>query len=373
MARYPAVAQPHHDNGPLQSRDRRAATEQVPALPPGCRHVDVAGHLRAGASLGGCHQGRGTCSADAALARGSRVRRFCEQCRTHDTRDGLPPVLGGRRRPRRRPGAAALRGSRRTLDARGAATGRGCQTRGRHQRQQCRSVHARRARSWSRTRDMGSGGRFQAWRSPRDTSGVFHCCGDRRVPWGVGRRGNRSTELPDGIGFRLPARARVAVDVLYKGIDETVVDTPRLALYVARDRPRLRASTATLRGSRPQQVASPQGSESSVRLNGRLVFPIATTLLALRPQLPPNARSLEVMAVRPDGSRDVLLRVPQLRLDWQTPFVFRSPVSLPPGSALEAAVYSENGVRDGPEPSFTVAITSTTGRRPRSRRRRRAP
>jgi hypothetical protein len=175
------------------------------------------------------------------------------------------------------------------------------------------------------------------------------------TPW------QSSTELPDGIGFRLPARARVAVDVLYKGIDETVVDTPRLALYIARDRPRLRASTATLRGSRPQRAASPQASESSVRLNGRLVFPNATTLLALRPQLPPNARSLEVMAVRPDGSRDVLLRVPQLRLDWQTPFVFRSPVSLPPGSALEAAVYAESGLGDGAEPSFTVAITRYDG------------
>jgi hypothetical protein len=176
------------------------------------------------------------------------------------------------------------------------------------------------------------------------------------TPW------QSSTELPDDAGFRLPAGARVAVDVLYKGIDQTVTDTPRLALYVARTRPSRRASTAILREVRPAQVQGAQRRpESSIRLNGRLVFPNATTLLALRPQLPTDAKSLEVMAVRPDGSRDVLLRMPQVRFDWQTPFVFRAPVSLPAGSVLEAAVYSENAASDGGERSFSIAITKYDG------------
>lgn len=172
------------------------------------------------------------------------------------------------------------------------------------------------------------------------------------TPW------HSSTELPDGVAFRLPARARIAVDVLYRGVSETVVDTPRLALYVARERPVRRASTAVLRGSGLQPVSSrgaPAKTES--RLSGRVVFPAATTLFALRPQLPESARSLEVTAIRPDGSREALLRVRRVRFEWQSPFVFREPISLPAGSTLEATAHYDEAAIGTPTPSFSMAIT----------------
>ena len=172
------------------------------------------------------------------------------------------------------------------------------------------------------------------------------------TPWHSG------TELPDGVAFRLPARAHIAVDVLYRGIEENVVDSPRLALYVAPERSRRRASTAMLRGSTSQVIASGgQGSAAGVRISGRLAIPNPTTLFALRPQLPDGATSIEVTAVGPDGSRDPLLRVRRFRADWQTPFVLRKPISLPAGSAVEAAVHYEEAPAATPTPSFTVAVT----------------
>jgi heavy metal-binding protein len=175
------------------------------------------------------------------------------------------------------------------------------------------------------------------------------------TPW------HSSTELPDGVAFRLPARARIAVDVLYRGVNETVVDTPRLALYAARGQPMRRASTSVLRGSAPQAVSArgtTPGTEG--RVAGRLVLPAATTLFALRPQIPESATSMEVTAIRPDGSRDVLLRVRRLRFEWQTPFVFRDPVSLPAGSMLEGAVQFE-AAAGASQPAFTMAITRYDG------------
>ena len=47
------------------------------------------------------------------------------------------------------------------------------------------------------------------------------------TPW------HPTTELPDGVAFQLPAGTRIAVDVLYRGIGETVIDKPTLALYFA--------------------------------------------------------------------------------------------------------------------------------------------
>jgi Heavy metal binding domain len=172
------------------------------------------------------------------------------------------------------------------------------------------------------------------------------------TPW------HSSTELPDGVAFRLPPRARIAVDVLYRGLSETVVDTPRLALYVAREPTARRASTAILRGSALQPVSSRSApSKPESRLSGRIALPAATTLFALRPQLPESARSFEVTAIRPDGSREALLRVRRVRFEWQSPFVFREPISLPAGSALEATAHSDEAATGTPNSSFTMAIT----------------
>jgi hypothetical protein len=172
------------------------------------------------------------------------------------------------------------------------------------------------------------------------------------TPWQVG------TELPDDVGFRLPAGAHIAADVLYRGVADEVVDTPRLALYTAPGRPARRASTVVLRGS-AQQAASPDGGSpaSGLRISGRLVLQTATTLFALRPELQTGAAAVDVTAVRPDGSREVLLRIKPFRVDWQAPFVFRQPVSLPARSVLEATAYYEQVPTGGPSPSFTVTLT----------------
>src|SRR5882762_2533892 len=63
------------------------------------------------------------------------------------------------------------------------------------------------------------------------------------TPW------SSSTELPEGVAFRMPARARIAVDVLYSGTTQTVTDTPRLGLYVAKSAPAGAVSTSLLRPS----------------------------------------------------------------------------------------------------------------------------
>jgi hypothetical protein len=166
-----------------------------------------------------------------------------------------------------------------------------------------------------------------------------------------------STELPEGVAFRLPARARIAVDVLYRGAAETVVDAPSLALYTTADPPMRRASSAVLRASADSPGLIPVGGQGGrPRLRGRLTLPRATTLFAVRPEMQEGGASYDVTALRPDGSRDVLLRVKRFRFDWQTPFVFREPISLPAGTVLETTAEYEPGA---PPASRTFSLTLT--------------
>ncbi|MBI2189295.1 MAG: hypothetical protein HYU37_19530 [Acidobacteria bacterium] len=161
------------------------------------------------------------------------------------------------------------------------------------------------------------------------------------TPW------QSSTELPTGMAFRLPPRARIAADVLYRGAEETVVDTPSLALYTTGEPPMRRASTEVLKTN--------PDSSNPLRLRGRLTLPRATTLFALRAEMQPGGAAYEVTARRPDGSREVLLRVKRFRFEWQTPFVLREPVSLPAGSELDATAEYTAGTAGAP--SFALTIT----------------
>ena len=154
------------------------------------------------------------------------------------------------------------------------------------------------------------------------------------TPW------QSSTELPSGVAFRLPAQARIAVDLLYSGANETVSDTPQLALYRATAAPDSIMSTSVLK--------SPESdTHASGRLVSELKFPTAQALVSMRPDLRPGGRSLEVKLLRTDGSSEVLLWVKDFTQDWQTPYVFKKPFAVPAGSTLQAIAYGA---------PFTIAV-----------------
>lgn len=168
------------------------------------------------------------------------------------------------------------------------------------------------------------------------------------TPW------QSSTALPSGVAFRIPAHAQIAIDVMYAGTTEPVIDTPKLALYLASSAAAGSVTTSTLTPARSAPSAS-----------GRVVatLNIAQTrsLISMRPEMQPGGRSIELTLLRPDGSREVLLWIRQFRQDWQTPYEFAAPVILPAGSVLQAVAYvppASGAEPSGPRsvPPFTIAL-----------------
>jgi hypothetical protein len=161
------------------------------------------------------------------------------------------------------------------------------------------------------------------------------------TPW------QSSTELPAGVAFKIPARAQIAVDVLYAGAAQPQTDTPKLGLYLASSATGGLVSTSTLRPAAPA---------ASGRVVAELKFAEARALLSMRPELRPGARSLEVKLLRPDGSSDVLLWVKDVRQDWATPYVFAKPVMLAAGSVVQAIAYVDGSPSASTAPPFTIAL-----------------
>jgi len=165
------------------------------------------------------------------------------------------------------------------------------------------------------------------------------------TPW------SSSTELPEGVAFKVPPRARIAVDVLYAGTMETVTDVPSLGVYMVSSAPAGAVSTSVLR---PDVLIEP--GLSGGRVAAELRIATSRALVSLRPEMQHGGRSLEIKLLRPDGSREVLLWVKNFRQDWQTPYVFRKPVALPAGSLLQATAYFDVAPGASAIAPFTVAL-----------------
>jgi hypothetical protein len=175
------------------------------------------------------------------------------------------------------------------------------------------------------------------------------------TPW------RTTVQVPDDVGIRIPARARIAIDVWYQPVSDLVVDRPRLGLYFTARRPAREMATTVLK---PLQVpALPAGAFAPAagafvpRLTAVMVVPRDTSIVEMRPEMSPGGRSIEVKAKRPDGSSQVLLWIRKFRQEWQTSYVFRQPLRLPKGSVVQAVAHFDPAPGQGPS-QFTLTFSS---------------
>ena len=138
--------------------------------------------------------------------------------------------------------------------------------------------------------------------------------------------------------FRLPAGAELGVRIHYKKTwqfeGQAIADRSTIGLYFAPENgaqelltvPVTSAASAVSRG---QKVTFSRTIDSDMKV------------VALRPeQVPPNI-SVQVEAVRPDGSRAPMIRL-NTRPDWSRRYWLENPIELPRGSRIEVVADLEN-------------------------------
>jgi hypothetical protein len=143
--------------------------------------------------------------------------------------------------------------------------------------------------------------------------------------------------LPKGVAYRVPAGAHVVAEIYYQGAKERVADTGTLGLFFA-DSPSGNLASDLVLEAKGQIPAKAQSQKF------RAEKPLAedTYALALRPELMPGAKSIEVSVRKPDGGTEVLLFAKDFPTAWPSPYIFKQPVLLPKGSQLAVTAYYGN-------------------------------
>jgi len=79
-------------------------------------------------------------------------------------------------------------------------------------------------------------------------------------------------------------------------------------------------------------------------------------LLALFPHMHLRGKAFRFELVTPDGERRLLLDVPRYDFNWQSHYVFKTPVDVPAGARLMATAWFDNSKDNSwnPDPSKEV-------------------
>jgi hypothetical protein len=142
--------------------------------------------------------------------------------------------------------------------------------------------------------------------------------------------------LPKGSAWRLPAGAHIVADIRYHGATPHP-DRGTLGLFFV-DQPTAKLVSDIVleaKGGVPAGSAA-QKFRAATRLT------TDTAALALRVESQPGVKSIEVSARKPDGTTEVMLFDKNIRADWPTPYIFKSPVPLPRGSELSVVAWYAN-------------------------------
>jgi hypothetical protein len=158
--------------------------------------------------------------------------------------------------------------------------------------------------------------------------------------------------FPPGTGIPILAGSSFRVQLHYTTTGRPEVDRPEVALYFATEPPErhLRLKVAA-----NHDFVIPPGAPAHV-VRRSVKFEREALIYSFRPHMHYRGRSMSYEAVYPDGSKEMLLSVPDYRFNWQTHYKLQEPKRVPAGTKIKiVAVYDNSDLNpDNPDPTAEV-------------------
>ncbi|WP_414661787.1 redoxin domain-containing protein [Horticoccus sp. 23ND18S-11] len=164
--------------------------------------------------------------------------------------------------------------------------------------------------------------------------------------------GNAHAIFPAGFAKKIPAGATVSFQMHYTPNGKATTDQTRLGLVFSAAPPRHVIHVAGLANGR---IRIPAGAADHPETAG-LTLPFDATLLGFMPHMHVRGKAARYEVVLPDGVRRVLLDVPRYDFNWQLPYHFAEPPTLPRGSRLIYTAWYDNSAGNPANPDPTKLV-----------------
>jgi thiol-disulfide isomerase/thioredoxin len=181
---------------------------------------------------------------------------------------------------------------------------------------------------------------------------------DRLVPWKRRRilwqrlytylPGGGPVDYQPGVARFVPKGSRVVFDMHYTPSGKATVDRTRLGIVRADAPPRFSEQGRVVRAY-DLQIAPGE----TVEFGAELSFPRSSIIGVLVPHMHLRARTFDAWLIRPDGSREELLSIPEWDPDWQFNYVLEEPLVLEAGSKIGISCLFDNSANNPNNPDPT--------------------
>ena len=163
--------------------------------------------------------------------------------------------------------------------------------------------------------------------------------------------GSRPIELPPGIGFELPATARVVLQVHYHPHHgDPKPDRTEFGLYFAKEKPAKLMRILPLVNT--TFTIPPNDSRYPVQAGFTLTAPFPPAKLWLiAPHMHLLGKTMRVDLARPDGTKQCLIDIADWDFNWQGAYRYREPIDIAVGSRVELTAYYDNSAGNPRNPN----------------------
>ena len=165
---------------------------------------------------------------------------------------------------------------------------------------------------------------------------------------------------PANLGVEVNANTRLTVEIGYRGNPEGDGSGAGDLGFYYREKPAPSPSFLTVTPA-PVAVAATKKNE---RVRGEITIKSAASATALWPKLGSGAKSLEVTAIRPDGTVEPMLWLNNYRAEWPTAYILKEPVTLPAGTRLVMTAFYDNATDAALQARPALHVTAVPASRP---------
>jgi Copper type II ascorbate-dependent monooxygenase, C-terminal domain len=159
--------------------------------------------------------------------------------------------------------------------------------------------------------------------------------------------GQNGIAFPSGTAHLLPRGARLVMQVHYRQSGGETRDLTRVGLYFAKGAVEKKLRSAAVVNTR---FEIPPG-DPSFRVKATYTFSQNAEAISVLPHMHFLGKSIEVAALRPDGTRETSVWVRNYDVKWQSSYIFKRPVALPAGTRVEVTAYYDNSDRNSRNPN----------------------
>ena len=164
--------------------------------------------------------------------------------------------------------------------------------------------------------------------------------------------GTNAMQCEPGEAIRIPADSELLFQVHYTANGAAAQDQSKVAMIFAKEPPQREIHNSAFVNV---LLKLPPGSDNQA-IDSAIEFTQDVHVTALFPHTHLRGKSWEYRLIYPDGRSQIVLSVPKYDFNWQTYYVYTTPLAIPKGSRLEATAHYDNSVNNVSNPDPKVEV-----------------